>query len=189
MIILACSATVLVAQQVMQLPASKDIFAYSSPSILRLQLINASSGALLTVNTYWLSDKPDVMDWNASNFYRTPCKSYTDYTGLCNLPAATVTTSIQSFLPSPGQQGYYTLTVNVQNTGSVPAYFVRLRLRSATAQPGDHDILPVLWSDNYVILLKGEQATLTATVPASALSDSNVPQVVTEVYNNVVKCE
>lgn len=68
------------------------------------------------------------------------------------------------------------------------AFQVRLRLRELGASPADKDILPILWSDNYIILLPGESRVLTATVPSVSVVPGN-PDVVVEVYNNKVVCE
>ena len=49
--------------------------------------------------------------------------------------------------------------VTLTNGGSSLAFFVRLRVLQ---EPGGKEILPSMWSDNYVSLLPGEARTLTA---------------------------
>jgi exo-1,4-beta-D-glucosaminidase len=167
----------------MQLPESSQIFGASNPVFLRLTLLDAGSGLEVQRNLYWLSAEPDVLDWNASNFYRTPCSAYTNYSGLCDLPTATVTTSIQSVTT---QGADAVVSVTVENVGSSVAFFVRLRLTAANAGPSDRDVLPVLWSDNYVTLFEGESTVVTATVPTVDMPSHVV--VITEVFNNIVTC-
>ena len=170
-------------QSVLQLPPSSQVFAASSPVFLRLSLIHSSTGAVETTNTYWLSAQPDVLDWNASTFYRTPCSAYTDYSGLCHLPAASVTGAITGTVPSPTEPGYSIVTVKVTNTGPGVAFFVRLRLQ-VTGAPTD--VLPVLWSDNYVTLFGHEGVVVTATAPTPSVTGPLT--LIVEVFNNVVTC-
>jgi len=56
------------------------------------------------------------------------------------------------------------LVVEVKNPTDRLAFFVQARLAD---EHGD-DLLPVLWSDNYVSLLPGERAVLRAQVPGRA---------------------
>ena len=58
---------------------------------LKLELHDAT-GKLLSDNFYWLSTKPDVLDWAArSDTVYTPQKDFGDLTGLSGLPKARVT--------------------------------------------------------------------------------------------------
>jgi exo-1,4-beta-D-glucosaminidase len=168
----------------MQLPGSREIFGASNPVFLRLTLLDAGSGAEVQRNLYWLSAEPDVLDWNASNFYRTPCSSYTNYSELCSLPPATVTTTIVSIT---AQGSDTVVSVSLDNTGKSVAFFVRLRLANAHGSVNDQDVLPILWSDNYLTLFAGESASVSATVPTVAMPAQVV--VLTEVFNNIVACE
>ena len=45
-----------------------------------------SAGKLVGSNFYWLSTKPETLDWEKSNWYTTPTSSYADYTALRNCP-------------------------------------------------------------------------------------------------------
>ena len=51
--------------------------------VLRLQDAN---GKLVGSNFYWLSTKPETLDWEKSNWYTTPTSSFADYTALSQLP-------------------------------------------------------------------------------------------------------
>ena len=54
------------------------------------------------------------------------------------------------------------IQLDILNPSDRLAFFVQLRL---TDGQGD-DVLPVIWSDNYVSLLPGERSTVRARVPA-----------------------
>ena len=54
----------------------------------------------------------------------------------------------------------------------------RLRLRVTKGAGGD-EILPTLWSDNYVSLVPGEKRELTARLPTAALGGARPVVVVT----------
>ncbi len=48
--------------------------------------VEDASGKLVGSNFYWLSSKPETLDWEKSNWYTTPTSSYADYTALTQLP-------------------------------------------------------------------------------------------------------
>ena len=103
-------------------------------------------------NFYWLSSKPEVLDWEKSHRYFMPNKSFADFTAVNTLPA------------SQGQGNHHVqagavTTVKLANTRTD-----RLLHRAAAEQGRGRDaVVPVLWSDNYVSLLPGETKTLKAT--------------------------
>jgi exo-1,4-beta-D-glucosaminidase len=57
-------------------------------------------------------------------------------------------------------------TAALHNTGAAVAFFVRLRL---TKGAGGDEILPALWSDNYVSLLPGETRAITVEINPKTL--------------------
>ena len=59
------------------------------------------------------------------------------------------------------------------------AFFVRLRVLQS---PGGAEILPSMWSDNYVSLLPGETRTLTARWRSEDAVDA-IPTVVVDGWN------
>ena len=149
--------------------------AQCNPLFLRLVLTIANTSTPVSTNDYWLSTVPDVMNWNASNFYRTPLSSYANYTDLCRLPPVAVSSTILSstlthgpgsstprrapLSPSPhafdpaDMASMTQLTVNVTNASPAGvAFLVRLRIRSTAVAATDKDVLPVLWDDNYLTL-------------------------------------
>ena len=114
---------------------------------LNLQLYRAS-GELVSRNFYWLSTKPDVLNFAKSDWYYTPITSYADFTALQDLPKATVKGSL-TIQEGPETVGH----VTVRNEGTGVAFLVRLRL---VKEKDGEEILPVFWDDNYFSLLPGE---------------------------------
>jgi exo-1,4-beta-D-glucosaminidase len=137
----------------------------SSTYFVRLKLTDRG-GHDVSQNTYWLSTKPDVIDWDNSDWYYTPVSGYADLQGLGALPKATVDVKARTH---DGRT-----TVTVKNTSSTIAPAVTLTLRKADGTP----VTPVTWSDNYVALWPGESITVEAshgecgrpTVEASGLN-------------------
>jgi exo-1,4-beta-D-glucosaminidase len=56
--------------------------------------------------------------------------------------------------------------VTLKNSGKVLAFQMCVRIFDSTT---DHDILPVLWDDNYFEMMPGESRVITATYEASQL--------------------
>ena len=129
---------------------------------LNLQLFS-SSGALLSRNFYWLSTKPDVLNFAKTEWYYTPMSAFADFTPLQSLPVAKVAASFHA-LPSNQQDAAYRVTV--ENRGNSLAFLVRLRL---VAGKDNKEILPVFWDDNYLFLLPGERREVTVRLPKSEL--------------------
>ena len=126
---------------------------------LGLQLQNAS-GEIISRNFYWLSSKPDVLDFAKSDWYFTPLTAYADFTALQNLPKASVKASIKTKENGDEQESRVTLT----NTGANLAFLVRLRLLKGK---DGQEILPVFWDDNYVSLMPGEKREVTVRLRKS----------------------
>ncbi len=124
--------------------------------------VTDGSGKLVGSNFYWLSTKPETLDWTKSNWYMTPTASYADYTSLARLPKVKLNVSRRSEV-----RGEDAVTrVTVENPSKTPAFFVRLKLDK---EKGGEEILPVVWQDNYISLLPGEKREITASYRASAL--------------------
>ena len=131
---------------------------------LNIQLYRPS-GELASRNFYWLSTKPDVLDFGKGEWYYTPLSSYADLTALQNLPKATVKASMKS--RESGQEAL--AHVVVENTSAGLAFLVRLRLLKSKDSA---EILPVFWEDNYLCLLPGEKREVRVHVRKSDLGDA-----------------
>jgi len=132
-----------------------EIDGLSQTYFLVLRLEDAS-GKLVGSNFYWLSSKPETLDWEKSNWYTTQTASYADYTALAQLPK--VKLNLAHHTERKGEEAITHVTL--QNPGKSLTFFVRLKV--AKGKGGD-EILPVVWQDNYVSLLPGERRELTAT--------------------------
>ena len=133
-----------------------------SPAYFLDLRVTDGSGQLVGSNFYWLSTKPETLDWAKSNWYMTPTTSYADYTALAQLPKVKLKVSSRS--ETRGEDAVTRVTV--ENPGKAVAFFVRLKLDMGK---GGEEILPVVWQDNYVSLLPGEKREITATYRAGAL--------------------
>jgi len=141
--------------------ALPDIQGLSSTYFVVLRLED-SSGKLVGSNFYWLSTKPETLDWNNSNWYTTPVLSSADFTALSQLPKVKLNVSSQT--RREGDQAITTVTL--ENPSSTLAFFVRLKVDKGLH--GD-EILPVLWQDNYISLLPGQKREVIASYRTSEL--------------------
>jgi exo-1,4-beta-D-glucosaminidase len=120
--------------------------------------LKSADGKLLSDNFYWLSTKPDVMDWkHKKDTVYTPQAEFGDLSGLNDLAAAKVVV-VNQVVESMSRAQAVQLTVKNEGTGI--AFMVHLR---ATRGEGGYDLTPILWSDNYFSLLPGESRTVTAS--------------------------
>lgn len=134
------------------LPNISDL---SGTYFLRLELKDAD-GKIKDINWYWLSQKSDELNWKKSKWYYTPQSSFTDYTALNNMPQ----TSVDVEHSSDKNADSTTHKITIKNTGKAVAFFVHVRVLKA--QKAD-DILPVIFSDNYISLGPGESRAIECT--------------------------
>ena len=138
--------------RVFDVPKLDDL---STTYFLRLTLKD-SGGKQVSSNFYWLSTKPDVLDWQNSKWWYTPTSGYADFKELKNLPE--VRLNVHAATRENG--GRDVTRVTVKNPSSHLAFFVHLRV-----DRGEHgtEILPVLWQDNYFELMPGEERAVEAS--------------------------
>ncbi len=147
----------------------------STTYFLNLQLQDAT-GKLVSDNFYWLSTKPDVLDWaGRTDTVYTPQKDFGDLTGLNGLAKAKVTVT-----KTTGVTGSeHWMTVSVVNHGDTVAFMIHPRL---TRGKGGEDVVPVFWSDNYFSLLPGEKKSVTVRFDSSSLVGTT-PELVVDGWN------
>jgi exo-1,4-beta-D-glucosaminidase len=133
-----------------------------SPTYFLVLRLQDSSGKLVGSNFYWLSTKPETLDWEKSNWYTTPTVSYADYSALSQLPK--VKLKIADHTEHKGEEAITHVTLD--NPSKSLAFFVRLKVNKGR---GGDEILPVVWQDNYISLLPGEKREVTATYRAREL--------------------
>jgi exo-1,4-beta-D-glucosaminidase len=144
------------------LPTLADL---SKTYFVRLDL-NDATGKNVSNNFYWLSTQPDVLDWDHSTWYVTPTKTFADLTALRGLPKVEVQATAHS--ETNGDDGV--TRISVENPSHSLAFFVHFKVAAEGARfgfeegggSGDDEVLPILWSDNYVSLLPGEKRMLVA---------------------------
>jgi exo-1,4-beta-D-glucosaminidase len=123
---------------------------------LKLTLTDAEQHEV-SENFYWLSTKRDVLDWpkRLGTAY-TPETAYADLKGLAGLPQVRV--ALESRWETDAKAGI--VRVRVKNQGGGVAFMVRLWL---TKGADGEDVAPILWSDNYISLLPGEEREVTGS--------------------------
>ena len=168
------------------LPAVANL---SRTYFLRLDLSDAT-GKSVSSNFYWLSTQPDVLDWERSTWYYTPSKTFSDLTALQTLPKVDVHATAESDMNGED----VTTRIAVENPSNNLAFFVHFKVIARGGRfsfgeeggRGDDEVLPILWSDNYVSLLPGEKRQITATYAKRSLR-SGKPVVVVDGWNIVGK--
>ncbi len=128
--------------------------------------IRSATGALVSRNFYWLSTKPDVLDFNKTEWYYTPLKAYADFTGLDHLPTVDLQAKLQLVDAGADLEG----KVEVENPSFSLGYLVRLRLLRT---PDGEEILPAFWEDNYLFLLPGEKRNLSVRLRKADAGNSH----------------
>jgi exo-1,4-beta-D-glucosaminidase len=118
---------------------------------------------LLSRNFYWLPATLDLLDRPAATTTHTPVVRYADLSALRRLgETRLVLNAVRR--DRAGAAGH--VQVDIQNPGDRLAFFVQLRLADALGQ----DLLPVVWSDNYLSLLPGERRIVRAGILAGDLA-------------------
>jgi exo-1,4-beta-D-glucosaminidase len=127
-----------------------------SPTYFVALRLTDSTGKLVGSNFYWLSTKPETLDWAKSNWWMTPTGSFADYTALAQLPKVKLKVTGRT-----ERKGEDSIThVTLENPSKSLAFFVRLKVQRGSR---GEEILPVVWEDNYISLLPGEKREVTAT--------------------------
>jgi exo-1,4-beta-D-glucosaminidase len=136
-----------------------------SPTYFLVLRLEDSAGKVVGSNFYWLSTKPETLDWAKTTWWMTPTASYADYTAISRLPKVKLRVSDRT-----ERKGEESVThVTVENPSQSLAFFVRLKVNKGVK---GEEVLPVLWQDNYISLLPGERRELTATYRARELSEA-----------------
>jgi exo-1,4-beta-D-glucosaminidase len=153
--------------QVIDLAADSVVktFAVPAPStsayFVRLSLTDPASSPAspISTNFYWLSTKPDVLDWAKTKWYYTPTRSQADLTALARLPETQL--SVTPRLVDSKDSAAATM-ITIENSGKALAFQVHLKLVDAST--GD-ELLPVFWDDNYFALMPGERRDIRVELP------------------------
>ena len=147
-------------QELLTLP---DLPGITNTYFLDLRLFD-SDGTQTASNFYWLSTKPDILDYEAKVVpweYYTPSKQFADFTLLNSLAPTTV--DVQHNLKTENEHNI--LSVELKNTGSSIAFAIELNVIDSSTGSG---IVPVFWQDNYITLLPAESRTVEAIFSKTA---------------------
>ncbi len=129
-----------------------------------LQLtLKDSHNKIVSTNFYWLSSKRPEFDWSNTTYISTPITSYEDFTDLASLPQVRLQVSSALQTEKTGE----TVRVVLKNPSKDLAFQIRLAVNSAA---DNSEVLPVLWEDNYISLMPGEERTVIARFPGRRLA-------------------
>lgn len=134
----------------------------TGPNVYFVKLtLRNPAGDVVSNNFYWLPEKLSVLDFDKTpDTAFTPIGEFEDLTGLTKLPqvALSATATIDRSAKEP------TFRVRLKNPSSSLAFQTQLAIEDGNG----NEILPVLWSDNYVSLLPGESRELTVQLKKTA---------------------
>ncbi len=126
-------------------------FSTSSTDVVFLRVtLKDHSGKVLGRNTYWHNRN-----------------AYSDYRALNSMQKAEVTLSTVSVETTDNGQLRYTLQIE---NGNAPALGVRIRLTDTNGNA----VLPVFYSDNYLMMMPGETEVITAEFDADRLNGETI---------------
>ncbi len=104
----------------------------------------------ISINQYFITKKPDQLDFKNSNWFYTPVKEFADLKELNHLKKSMVKES----LTYEEKNNIIYFTVNLRNYSKLAAFFIEIRIVKDNT---DESILPVFIEDNYVSLLPLER--------------------------------
>jgi exo-1,4-beta-D-glucosaminidase len=145
-----------VARKVLQIPTPPyDIV----PAVYFLQLeLRNPLGVIVSSNFYWLSTKRPEFDWEKTvRSVSTPVTSYEDMGRLESLPKMHLTATAHLC-----RKDRECVRVRLKNSSAALAFQTHLAIEAG--DPAE-EVLPVLWEDNYVSLLPGEERIVEARFP------------------------
>jgi len=138
-----------------------DVSGLSNTYFLVLRLED-STGKQVGSNLYWLSTKPEVIDWAKSTWWMTPTAQFADFTAISQMPKVKLKVTEHTERKSEESITH----VTIENPSKNLAFFIRLKVDKGSK---GEEILPVIWEDNYISLLPGEKREVTASYRSSEL--------------------
>ncbi|MBV8672624.1 MAG: beta galactosidase jelly roll domain-containing protein [Acidobacteriaceae bacterium] len=148
--------------------------AFDSAPITFIELtLKDPAGKIVSHNFYWVPSKLTTWNWPKTDYTHTPALEHEDLKALLTLPQAHIEATAEAASAN-------TFEVHLHNPSKALAFQVAVTARKSDGE----DIVPTLWSDNYVELMPDESVTLRATLPAHAperydvvVSGWNVPSI------------
>jgi len=142
------------------IPAS--VFSTSSPLTFIELTLKDAAGQAISHNFYWIPAKLTTWNWPKTDYTHTPALEHEDLRALRNLPEARIEASAKA-----DAQG---VVVHLHN----PSKALAFQISVAATRPDGEDVVPMLWSDNYIDLMPGESVTVSAVLPQHAPQDYSV---------------
>lgn len=118
------------------------------------------SGQVLSRNFYWVPGTLTTFDWQKTWYTYTPAARYEDLSALAHLPQAKLAAHAEITSTEHGRE----IVLHLNNNSATLVFQVHAAVRT----PDGGLIAPVIWSDNWIELVPGESATLTALLPNDA---------------------
>jgi exo-1,4-beta-D-glucosaminidase len=140
------------------LPSSA--FSGSSPLLFVDLALRGANGEVVSNNFYWVPAKLTQFDWAKTDYTHTPAISYEDLTILRQLPTSAIEAQAAT---KPAEHGEKTIRLSLHNPSKALAFQISLEARDKDGTPET----TILWSDNYLELMPGENRVITAQVPLS----------------------
>lgn len=141
-----------------------DVFSTSSKVYFVDLTLKDVSGKTLSHNFYWVPSILTTFDWSETDYTHTPAIQHDDMTELMTLPKTRIAAQVSTV-----EYGKL-LQVKLQNSSKALAFQVAVAVRDGHGK----DIVPVMWSDNYVELMPGEAQVLTARLPAHIPDNADI---------------
>lgn len=111
------------------------------------------SGKVLSQNFYWIPSKLTQFNWAKTDYTHTPAISFANMQSLRKLP----TSQLRGTLTLKGRE----LHVHLENPSQALAFQVQVQGVTADGKP----IIPLLWSDDFIELMPGNNRDLIAELP------------------------
>jgi exo-1,4-beta-D-glucosaminidase len=140
-----------------------------------VELLLRQHGAVADRNVYWLSTRPDVVNWlRTLDHPQGLMTRYADLRPLQTLPASRISaTAVTTRRAGPDGANLAT-TVTIRNTSArVVAFLLRADVRRGTSSgrelPGDNELRSSIWQDNDITLFPGESQAITVSYDSASL--------------------
>ncbi len=161
--------------KILDLPAVNNI---KEINFLDLRIYNRD-GIEIDDNFYWLSEKEDILDYEAGKTleweYHTPSKQFADFSALDKLP----TVELDYIIHVITEKEKMKITLDLKNPSDSIAFFLSIEINEEdTGEP----VLPQFLTDNYFSLLPKEEKKIEADFFLRDLKGDS-PEVMIEGWN------
>jgi exo-1,4-beta-D-glucosaminidase len=148
------------------IPIPDSVFSSASKIYFVDLTLKRDSGEVVSHNFYWIPSRLTNFNWAKTDWAYTPVIDHEDMTALEALPQARV----EAEAHVEASNARKTLQIRLHNPSKALAFQIAARTSDAH---GD-DILPSMWSDNYIELMPGESRILTVDLPTRNLDGAVV---------------